>query len=93
MKDRIKKIFCFEFYIILIYMTFTFITLMLHEPWFDEAQSWMIAKDLDVLGIISQMKYEGHSALWSLMLHVFVKLGFNYNIQNIKIKKYKSEQN
>ena len=32
---------------------------------------------------INQMKFEGHSALWSLFLHGFVKLGFNYNIQNI----------
>lgn len=83
MRNKLKRIFCFEFFVVSIYMIFTFITLMLHEPWFDEAQSWMIAKELDVLGIISQMKFEGHSALWSLILHLFVKLGFNYNIQNI----------
>jgi hypothetical protein len=57
MKDKIKKIFNVEFFVILIYMVLTYITLLHHEPWFDEAQSWMIAKDLDVFGIISQMKF------------------------------------
>lgn len=83
MKNKLKNIFCLEFFVILVYMVVTFITLLLHEPWFDEAQSWMIAKDLNVFEIINQMKFEGHSALWLLFLHGFVKLGFNYNIQNI----------
>lgn len=83
MKNKLKNIFCFEFFITILYIFITFITVILHEPWFDEAQSWMIAKDLNFFEIINQMKYEGHSAMWSLILHLFIKMGFNYNIQNI----------
>ena len=47
-----------------------------HEFWTDEAQAWLIAKDLSIPEIFSAMKYEGHSCLWHLILHPFAKLGF-----------------
>lgn len=49
-----------------------------HEPWRDEAQAWLIARDLDFFGILNQMKYEGTPALWHLIIAPFAKLGFPY---------------
>lgn len=52
-----------------------------HEPWFDEAQSWQIAKCAslrDVLFLIPH--YEAHPPLWHLMLSLPAKLGVPYEI-------------
>lgn len=46
-----------------------------HEPWGDELQPWLISRDLDVWGIINQVKYEGQFALWYLLLHPFAASG------------------
>lgn len=47
-----------------------------HEPWADEAQSWLIARDLPYSRMIfSELRYVGHPALWYTILwplgHVF----------------------
>ncbi len=49
--------------------------LLHHEPWRDEAQAWLIARDLSFGGILRQMGYEGHPALWHMILFPFVKAG------------------
>lgn len=64
--------------IMLIYLICSFTILIFHESWRDEAQAWLIARDLDLIGIINQMKYEGHFMLWYLILIPFAKLGFPY---------------
>lgn len=61
--------------IFLIYAIVTFvITIIFHEKWRDEAQAWLIARDLDFWGIIKQMTYEGHPPLWHFILAPFAKL-------------------
>jgi hypothetical protein len=61
---------------------FTVLSLILvlnHEPWRDEAQAWLIARDSsDLLSLISLMGYEGTPALWHLILFPLAKLGFPY---------------
>ncbi len=47
----------------------------LHEPWRDELQFWLIARDLDLTGIIRHMRYEGHFVWWIWLLVPFAKLG------------------
>lgn len=47
-----------------------------HEPWADEAQSWLISRDVPFRKMLfSEMHYEGSPALWNLLLwiaqHVF----------------------
>ena len=64
--------------IMIIYSVFSFIILLFHESWRDEAQSWLIAKDLGFFQILQQMKYEGHFFLWYVILIPFAKLGFPY---------------
>lgn len=54
-----------------------------HEPWRDEAQAWLIARDLDSLGILKQMGYEGSPALWHFLLHLLAKSGLPYQTQAI----------
>jgi hypothetical protein len=54
-----------------------------HEPWFDEAQAWLIARDLDIISIFKQMAYEGTPALWHLLLVPFAKTGLPYTSEFI----------
>lgn len=47
-----------------------------HEPWFDEAQAWQIAKCAGFRDIFLEIPhYEGHPPLWHLLLSVPAKLG------------------
>ncbi|MBA2609284.1 MAG: hypothetical protein H0U92_10120 [Actinobacteria bacterium] len=50
-----------------------------HEPWFDEAQAWLLARDASVYDLIVKYpRYEGSPALWHLILAVPAKLGAPY---------------
>lgn len=80
---KLKKKINIKTIILLVYMIFTLIITLNHEPWRDEAQAWLIAKNLNPLEIILQMKYEGHPCLWHLILYPFAKLNFPYQIINI----------
>lgn len=68
----------FNTIVFVIYLISSFAILLFHESWRDEAQSWLISRDLSFLGIIKQMSYEGHPVLWYLILSVFSKLGLPY---------------
>ena len=51
-------------------------TLRYHEKWADEAQAWLIARDLDLKTIwFHELRYEGSPGLWHTILwmaqHVF----------------------
>ncbi|MGB7848161.1 MAG: hypothetical protein WBL63_21300, partial [Candidatus Acidiferrum sp.] len=51
-------------------------TIRYHEKWADEAQSWLIARDLDLQTIwFHELRYEGSPGLWHTILwvaqHVF----------------------
>jgi hypothetical protein len=50
-----------------------------HEPWFDEAQAWLLARDAGVVELFTrQLRYEGSPGLWHLLLLVPAKLGLPY---------------
>lgn len=52
-----------------------------HEPWFDEAQAWLIARDCSWREMILECPhYEGHPPLWWMMLAAPAKLGVPYEI-------------
>ena len=62
---------CFTIFILLAVFGFC-----VHEPWYDEAQAWQIAKTAslhDILWVIPS--YEGHPPFWHLLLTVPAKLG------------------
>lgn len=67
----------------IIYMVSIIIISFYHEAWEDEAQAWLIAKNLDLIQIIEQMKYEGHSFMWHYLLVLFAKSGLPYIFTNI----------
>ncbi len=52
-----------------------------HEPWFDEAQAWQIAKCASLREILFEIPhYEGHPPLWHLILAIPAKLGVPFEI-------------
>lgn len=67
---------------IAIFILFIVLSLILgyyHEPWADEAQAWLIARDASVPEIIfSISRYEGSPSLWQLILKVLIVFGFPY---------------
>ena len=73
MKDFIKqnKV---NILIMTIYALSSFLLLVFHESWRDEAQAWLIARDLNFFEIIKQLKYEGHFLLWFVILMKQLKL-------------------
>ena len=77
MKEFIKKN-KINLVVMLCYSIITFIILLFHESWRDEAQAWLIARDLNIIDIFEQMKYEGHPVIWYLILVPFAKLGLPY---------------
>jgi len=57
------------------------IVTIFHEPWFDEAQAWQIARCASIKDILFVIPhYEGHPAFWHLLLCIPAKLGMPYEI-------------
>ena len=57
--------------------------LLCHEPWRDEAQTWLLARDLPFWKLPAQMSYEGHPCLWHMLIWPLVHMGLPYRMQNI----------
>lgn len=66
-----------------IYVCINVFLLYYHEPWRDEAQAWLIARDVPFLSIPGYMSYEGHPCLWHLIIACFAKLNMPYLTLNI----------
>lgn len=50
-----------------------------HEPWADEAQAWLIARDASVSEILFEIeRYEGTPPIWHLLLKFLIVLGYKY---------------
>ncbi|WP_391496086.1 ABC transporter ATP-binding protein [Gardnerella swidsinskii] len=63
------------------YMAVVAIVTYFHEPWFDEAQSWLIARDSSFVDLLTlRPHYEGHPPLWTLLLSIPAKTGVPYEI-------------
>ena len=63
------------------YMTVVAVVMYFHEPWFDEAQSWLIARDSSFADLLTlRPHYEGHPPLWTLLLSIPAKTGVPYEI-------------
>lgn len=62
--------------VLLVYVCITTFTLQYHEKWADEAQAWLLARDLDLKTLwFHELRYEGSPGLWHTILwvaqHVF----------------------
>ncbi len=70
---------CFYSLILLLYVFVVGVTSYFHEPWLDECQAWLIARDCSVVELFGErLHYEGHPALWFMLLMPFAKLGFPF---------------
>jgi hypothetical protein len=50
-----------------------------HEPWFDEAQAWLLARDVPLGQLIAHnLRYEGTPGLWHYLLAIPAKAGLPY---------------
>lgn len=67
-----------------LYILVLFLTVSHHEPWADEAQSWLLARDLSLAQLLAVAPhYEGTPPLWHLLLHLLIRLGLPYSALNI----------
>lgn len=71
------------YFLLALSIFFNFIMIFRHENWRDEAQAWLIAKELNPIELFDVLSYEGHPCLWFLVLMPFAKLGFPYITLNI----------
>lgn len=68
-----------EFAVLAVYMGLLAFIMSRHEPWFDEAQAWLMARDLSYSDLLFKwLRYEGHPPVWYLLLSVPAKLGVPY---------------
>jgi hypothetical protein len=59
----------------LAWLASTAVTLAHHEPWADEAQAWLIARDLGLRRIwLRELRYEGTPGLWHTLLWLAQRL-------------------
>lgn len=59
--------------ILIIYAIVVFVTGFYHEPWADEAQAWLIARDNSFFDLIFiEPRYEGHPFIWFFILKLFM---------------------
>jgi tetratricopeptide (TPR) repeat protein len=65
--------------VLIAYAVMVAYTAMHHEPWIDEAQAWLIARDCDLGTLFSEvLRYEGHPALWYLIVKAAIFCGLPY---------------
>ena len=62
--------------VLFVYSSVVLFTLQYHEKWADEAQAWLLARDLDLKTLwFKELRYEGSPGLWHTILwiaqHVF----------------------
>jgi hypothetical protein len=63
----------------LLYASLLALVISRHEPWADEAQAWLMARDLSFFELfVRYLRYEGTPGLWHLLLMGPAKLGLPY---------------
>jgi hypothetical protein len=63
-----------------IFVALTAVTAYRHEPWADEANSWLLGRDASLFELWTHlMHYEGTPAVWQTLLHILIRLGFPYS--------------
>ena len=64
-----------QFGALLVYAGLTVSAAVFHEPWRDEAQAWLLARDLPLGDLLNHMHYEGSPGLWHLLIYPFAASG------------------
>ena len=75
-----KKIWIIYGIVFVTYLCFAVFAGIHHEPWVDEAQSWLIARDShSLIDLIHAVKYEGTLPTWHLINKAFQIVGLDYD--------------
>lgn len=57
------------------FLLLTGILILIHAPWHDEVQAWLMARDSNPWSLLFHyLRYEGHPGLWYLLLMIPAKL-------------------
>ena len=76
-----RKSFSLEWILFFIFVVAYVLVTAFHEPWFDEAEAWQIAKCADLKTIFFvNPHYEGHPPLWHVFLKIPILLGVSYEV-------------
>ena len=79
-KDKEKL---FLVIVMILYIIWGSIIIYFHEPFRDEAQAWLIARDTNIIEMFSLSKSEGSPMLWHLLVNILTTLGLPYVSINI----------
>ena len=60
------------------YLVFNGILLAGHELWRDEANVWLLVRELTPIQLFREIRYQGHPCLWYLLVMPFAKLNFPF---------------
>ncbi len=74
-RSRINRIVLLTVFVV--YLIFNAILLMRHELWRDEANVWLIGRDMTPLQLFREIKYQGHPCLWYLLVMPFARSGLS----------------
>ena len=67
--------------VLCLFVLFLAIMMYFHEPWYDEAQAWLIARDGTWKEILFEIPhYEGHPPFWFVFLALFAKAGADFTL-------------
>lgn len=69
--------------IFILFVLLIFILALHHENWRDEAQAYLLCRDMNLMGIFKNVHYEGHPIFYYLFLYPLVKLGVGPKSVNI----------
>ena len=70
-----------NYFLLFIYIVLVSFVSYHHEVWRDEADSWLVARDISISGLFQFTRNSGHPSLWYWVLIPFAKLGFpNYTL-------------
>lgn len=63
------------------YILLVSLVMYYHEPWYDEAQAWLISRDASWREIFLEVPhYEGHPPFWFALLALFSKAGADFEL-------------
>lgn len=77
-KNLIKNIL-----ITFLYAIFTLILVIHHETWADEAQVWLLAKNMNIFQLFKHLVNEGHPSFFYLLMMPFAKLNISIMFMQI----------
>lgn len=81
---RKRQFLSMETLVLAVYLCLLATIMTFHEPWFDEAQAWLIARDAGIVELLKTVThYEGHPPFWFLYLMPLAKSGvpFEFGIK------------